>query len=213
MQTKETEQWASIMWCEKNLTGHCWLWWWGSSNNVSCIQLFASPWTVAHQAPLSMGFSRQEYWSGLPFPSPGDLLDPGIQPGSPALQADSLLHELQGSPMMMEGANKPRNSGNFCAQSFSCVWLCDPMDCSPPGSSVRGIYQARVLEWVSIFSSRRSSGPKNWTCISWGSSTGRQIFFTTEPVGKPWEARKDKKTEAPSVSRKEFSYAKCFILA
>ena len=48
---------------------------------------------VAHQAPLSMEFSRQEYWSGLPFPTPGDLLDPGIKPGSPALQADSLLSE------------------------------------------------------------------------------------------------------------------------
>ena len=49
----------------------------------------ATPWTVACQAPLSMGFSRQEYWSGLPFPSPGDLPNPGIKPGSPALQADS----------------------------------------------------------------------------------------------------------------------------
>ena len=51
----------------------------------------ATPWTIACQAPLSMGFSRQEYWSGLPFPSPGDLPDPGIEPGSPALHADSLL--------------------------------------------------------------------------------------------------------------------------
>ena len=50
----------------------------------SCPTL-ATPWTVARQAPLSMGFSRQEYWSGLPFPSPGDLPDPGIEPGSPAL--------------------------------------------------------------------------------------------------------------------------------
>ena len=49
----------------------------------------ATPWTVACQATLSMGFSRQEYWSGLPFPSPGDLPDLGIEPGSPALQADS----------------------------------------------------------------------------------------------------------------------------
>ena len=53
-----------------------------------------TPWTVACQAPLSMGFSRQEYWSGLPFPSPGDLPDPGVKPGSPALQADSLLTKL-----------------------------------------------------------------------------------------------------------------------
>ena len=48
------------------------------------------PWTVAHQAPPSMGFSRQEYWSGLPFPSPGDLPDPGIEPRSPTFQADAL---------------------------------------------------------------------------------------------------------------------------
>ena len=50
-------------------------------------------WTGAHQTPLTMGFSEQEYWSGLPFPSPGDLPDPGFDPGSPALQADSLLSE------------------------------------------------------------------------------------------------------------------------
>ena len=59
----------------------------------SCPTL-AIPWTVAHQAPLSMGFSRQEYWSGLPFPSPGNFPEPGIEPGSPALQADSLPTEL-----------------------------------------------------------------------------------------------------------------------
>ena len=63
---------------------------------LSRVQLFATPWTVAHQAPLSMGFSRQEYWSGLPFPSPGDLPDPGTEPGSPALQADVLTSEPQG---------------------------------------------------------------------------------------------------------------------
>ena len=58
-----------------------------------CPTLVA-PWTVAHQASLSMGFSRQEYWSGLPFPSPENLSDPGIEPRSPALQADSLPPEL-----------------------------------------------------------------------------------------------------------------------
>ena len=58
----------------------------------SC-QTLATPWTVAHKAPLSMGFSRQEYCSELPFPSPGDLPGLGIEPGSPALQADSLLTE------------------------------------------------------------------------------------------------------------------------
>ena len=58
------------------------------------------PWTVAHQAFPSMGFSRQEYWSGLPFPSPGDLLDPGIEPRSPILQADTLTSEPPGKPLV-----------------------------------------------------------------------------------------------------------------
>ena len=57
-----------------------------------------TPWTVAHQAPQSMDFSRQEYWSGLPFPSPGDLPDPGIEPRSPTLQADTLTSEPPGNP-------------------------------------------------------------------------------------------------------------------
>ena len=64
--------------------------------SLSCVQLFATPWTVAHQAPLSMGISRQEYWSGLPFPSPGDLPDPGMETRSPALQADALISEPPG---------------------------------------------------------------------------------------------------------------------
>ena len=65
---------------------------------LSRVQLFAAPWTVAHQAPLAMAFSRQEYWSGLPFPSPGDLSNPGIEPGFLALHADSLPTELRGKP-------------------------------------------------------------------------------------------------------------------
>ena len=61
--------------------------------SLSRIRLFATPWTAAYQAPQSMEFSRQEYWSGLPFPSPGDLPDPGIEPGSPASQEDALTSE------------------------------------------------------------------------------------------------------------------------
>ena len=70
----------------KDINGGC-----GGSVAKSCLTLVI-PWTVACQAPLSMGFSRQEYWSGLPFPSPGDLLDPEIKPGSPALQADDCIN-------------------------------------------------------------------------------------------------------------------------
>ena len=63
----------------------------------SCLTL-CDPWTTAHQAPPSMGFFRQEYWSGWPFPSPGDLPDPGIEPRFPALEADSLTSEPPGKP-------------------------------------------------------------------------------------------------------------------
>ena len=62
--------------------------------SLSCVQLFATPWT--HQVPLSMGFSIQGYWSGLPFPTPGDYPNPGIEPGSPTLQADALPSESPG---------------------------------------------------------------------------------------------------------------------
>ena len=67
--------------------------------SLSRVRLFATPWTVAYQAPLSMEFSRQEYWSGLPFPSSGDLPDPGIEPRSPVLQADVLPSEPPGKPI------------------------------------------------------------------------------------------------------------------
>ena len=63
------------------------------SSSLSHVQLLATPWTVGHQAPLSMKFPRQEYWSGLPFPSPEDFPNPGIEPGSPEWQADSLPSE------------------------------------------------------------------------------------------------------------------------
>ena len=66
--------------------------------SLSRIQLFATPWTIAYQAPLSMEFSREEYWSGLPFPSQGELPDPGIERRSPALQAEVLPSEPPGKP-------------------------------------------------------------------------------------------------------------------
>ena len=66
------------------------------------VRLFVTPWTVAYQAPQSMEFSRQEYWSGLPFPSPGDLPNPGIEPRSSALQADALPSEPPGRPILRQ---------------------------------------------------------------------------------------------------------------
>ena len=65
--------------------------------SLSCVRLFATPWTIAYQASPSMGFFRQEYWSGVPFLSPGDLPDPGIEPGCPRLKADALSSEPPGN--------------------------------------------------------------------------------------------------------------------
>ena len=76
----------------------------------SCL-ILASPWGLDRQAPLSMEFPRKEYWSGLLFPSPGDLLNPGIEPASPALQANSFPTELPGKPYShMEAIQTPINS-------------------------------------------------------------------------------------------------------
>ena len=71
---------------------------WSEVKLLSRVRLLATPWTVAYQAPPSMGFSRQEYWSGLPFPSPRDLPNPGLEPGSPALEVDALTSEPPGKP-------------------------------------------------------------------------------------------------------------------
>ena len=82
-------------------------------NPLSASPLCPTLWTVACQAPLSMGFPRQEYWSGLPFPSPGDLPDPGMEPRSPALQADSLPLSPLGKPNEVNGIYK--------LQTFLCI--------------------------------------------------------------------------------------------
>ena len=86
------------------------LWWLLVSK--SCPTL-ATPCTVDHKAPLSIGFSRQEYWSGLPFPSPGDLPDPGIESQSPTLQAHSLLSEAPGKPTIQYATFKFQSKEKF----------------------------------------------------------------------------------------------------
>ena len=84
--------------------------------SLSHIPLFEIPWTVARQAPLSMGFSRQEYWSQLPCPPPGDLPKPGIKPRSPTSQTDSLLSESPGKPMNTGAGSRPLLQGIFPTQ-------------------------------------------------------------------------------------------------
>ena len=82
--------------------------------SLSRVRLFATPWAVAYQAPLSMGFSRQQSWSGLPFPSPGDLPKPGIEPRSPALQTDALPSEPPGkSPKYYVSISNYYNNASF----------------------------------------------------------------------------------------------------
>ena len=112
------------------------------AQTLSYAQLFVTPWTTDRQAPLSMGFYQQEYWSGLPSLSPWDHL---IQGSNPCLlylvhwQTDSLPLCHLGSPLLA------------AAKSLqSCLTLCDPIDGSPPGSPIPGILQARTLEWVAI---------------------------------------------------------------
>ena len=78
--------------------------------SLSRVQLFATPWTVAYHPPLSMGFSRQQYWSGLPFPSPTDLPDPGMEPRSPALQTDALQSEPPGKSILLNWVKRFKES-------------------------------------------------------------------------------------------------------
>ena len=92
-----------------------------------------TPWTVAYQASLSMGFSRQEYWSGLPFPSPGDLPDPGIDPRSSSLEVDALTSEPPG---------KPPGEGNGTLFQYSC--LENPMDRGAWWAAVHGVTEGRT---------------------------------------------------------------------
>ena len=79
------------------IKSNCPLHWSLKVKSLSHVRLFATPWTVAYQAPLSMGFSRQGYWSGVLFPSPGDLPNPGIEPRSPTLQTDALTSAPPGN--------------------------------------------------------------------------------------------------------------------
>ena len=143
----------------------------------SCLTL-ATLWTVACQAPLFTGFSRQEYWSGLPFPSPRDLPHPGIKPRSPTLQAHFLPAELPGKYRLFPFKTflkllrlfyecillLPSGPQLFCRErkketevAHSCPTLCNPMDCSPPGFFISQIFQTRILEWVAISFSTESS--------------------------------------------------------
>ena len=120
--------------------------------SLSHVRLFATPWTVAYQAPLSVGFSRQEYWSGLPFPSPGALPNPGTEPGLPHCR--QMLYHLNHQGSSGNPKDTKKSLKVKVAQSYPT--LCDPM-----GYTVHGIIQARILEWVAFLFSRGSSQPRD----------------------------------------------------
>ena len=91
--------------------------------SLSHVWLFGTLWTVAYQAPLSMGFSRQEYWSGLPFPSLRDLPNPGIEPRSPALEADALTSEPPGKIEWIKLSLKMLGQRNMEVCNFRAIWI------------------------------------------------------------------------------------------
>ena len=163
----------------------------------SVVSNSVTPWTVAHQAPLFMGFLKQEYWSGLPFPPPIPLYAAAAAAAKSLQSCLTLCDPIDGSPpgSPVPGILKARTlewvaiffsnawKWKVKVKSLSCVWLlatlwmqlnlrkcfaqscltlCDPMDTSPPGSSVHGILQARILEWISNSFSRGSSQPRDW---------------------------------------------------
>ena len=101
------------------LTGVCGVVW----KLLSHVLLCATPWTVACQAPLSVGFPRQEYWSGLPFSSPGDFPYPGIEPRSPVLQAGSLPSEPPGKPILTGKMTNSAFPFRICVDSFYFLWI------------------------------------------------------------------------------------------
>ena len=125
--------------------------------SLSHVWLFATPWTIAYQAPPSMVFSKQEYWSGLPFPSPGDLPNPGIEPGSPTLQPDTLPSEPPGKWIKSLRHPYKRKCGHAVTGAGKTTWgrskktwpptshwgrshsqPCWHLDLGPPASRQRG---------------------------------------------------------------------------
>ena len=143
---------------------------------LSHIPLFVAPWTVVCQVPLPIGFSSQEYRSGLPFPPPGDLPQPGIEPMPPASSASAGRFFTTEPPVIPLIVWMPWHVKLYAKLLQSYPTLCDPLDCNPPGSSVHGILQARILEWVAMPSSQGSSWPRDGNCISYVSCIGRRVL-------------------------------------
>ena len=153
--------------------------------SLSRVRLFATPWTVAYKAPLSMEFSRQEYWSGLPFPSPGNLPYPGIEPGSPALQADPLPSESPGKESWV-----PKNW---------CFWtvvlektLESPLDCK----EIQPVHPKGNQSWVFI---GRTDGEAE-TPVLWPHNANNWLIWKDPDAGKDWRQEEKGTTEDEMVA-------------
>ena len=137
-------------------------------SRFSHVRFFVTPGTIAHQALLSMGFSRHEDWSELPFPFPGNLPKPEMEPSF--LMSPALAGRFFATSAAWDVHSYLQTYSSITCESclvFSHVWhFCNPLDCKLTGSSVHGIFQARMLGWVAISSSRGSSQPRVWTCVS-----------------------------------------------
>ena len=152
-------------------------------SRFSHVRLSATPWTAAYQAPASMEFSRQEYWSGVPLPSVASIVSDSVRP-----------HRRQPNRLLCLWDSPGKNIGVGChfllqctkvksesEVAQSCLTLSDPMDCSLPGSSVHGILQARVLEWVAIaFSEAKNSPYQNKI------NKKRKMWLKGERTSKYW---------------------------
>ena len=155
--------------------------WKVKGKSLSRVRFLATPWTAAHQAPPSMGFSRQEYWSGVPLHSPYIMY----------IYHKKLTRIYWGGLCIFIGNNsglvntrkrKPnkysKKSVCMCAKFLqSCTTFCDPMNYSLPGSSVHGILPARGLKWVAMPFFKVSSLPRDGTCVSYVTCLDRQVLY------------------------------------
>ena len=142
----------------------------------SCVRLFATPWTVAHQAPLPMEFSRQEYWSMLSYPAPRDLHNPGMKPVS--LVSPAVAGRFLNISTTWE-AIKWTWSRSVVSNSLQ------PMDCSLPGSSVHGIFPGKEYLTGLLLPPPGDLPDPGIQCMSSASPALVGGFSTAEPSGKP----------------------------
>ena len=159
--------------------------------SLSHVQLFVTPWTVAHQASLSMEFFRQESWSGLPCPSPGHLSDPGIKPGPPALLADSLLSEPWGEPSIYTPMCAHVHMGLRWASRFGQKLLLVSIVSWQISWSQLKVYCVCLL-WGTCSLNMQPAGSSQFLscCPTWSEAFGNTLYFCHGWVRWQWETSK-----------------------